>query len=141
MNYKLLILALFLALSSCSNKITIEDEYVFENQNWHRFNDLEFDFKIQSTEEPYKIYLIFEFNEDLKSETFRFQTQINSSDGDSRLSFIEEKINKSSTSDTVIINPHRFFNTADNYKLIIKNLSHKVDNHGFKSVKLKIEQL
>jgi hypothetical protein len=141
MNYKLLLLSIILALASCSKKITIEDEYIFENQNWHRFNDLEFDFEIQSTEKPYKIYLIFEFNEDLKSELIRFQSQINSSDGDSRLSFIEEKIDKNSNLDTVIINPHRFFNTAENYKLLIKNLSHKVDNHGFKSVKLKIEQL
>lgn len=35
----------------------------------------------------------------------------------------------------------QFFNSKDEYKLELKNLSNKVDNPGFKSVKLQIIEI
>lgn len=140
---KILILFIVLFSASCTerSKIVFEEEYIFPDANWERNigeSNLDFDFQVKDIEKAYSMYLVFSFTEDLKNDEIRFQANL-TNDGESRKYFIEEKIRNPKSSDTIFINNNLFFSSLEPYNLNIKNLSTKISNPGFKSIKLIIE--
>lgn len=147
---KILIYVVLLTMVSCGKKTVFESERIFQNNNWNRFEKVNFEFPVEKENGYYHIKLVVKHDGKFEENTFPVYLTLNTSSGEERMkevSFMlkeKEMLQGEKQADHYAI-------TKDIWKTIlisdkgkcsvsIENIYPKYDSYGIHSIGLLVEK-
>ncbi|MBQ0016411.1 MAG: hypothetical protein KBT04_05455 [Bacteroidales bacterium] len=141
-----------LVITSCKQKVVVNDTRTFADKNWVRFTQETFDVNIADVDECYDIYLsavidtalyrqaglpiiVSITHNDGETRQFRTDLALKNAQGQWQGEFKDGLLNY-----TKCIRPYFFFNSNGKYTIALSQCSHRYDLYGVVSVTLHIER-